>query len=70
MINENNCQVQRDIRDCMMNRIGWFTHLRNSFENTKKTLGINDLVLKKEFLAEINLTKQVILNKNLIRLFL
>ncbi len=41
------------LREGMMNRIGWFTHLRLAFERTVKQHGVPELVVKADFLREL-----------------
>ncbi len=40
-------------REGIMNRIGWFTHLRVVFDNTPKDAGPKDLVTKSAFLIQL-----------------
>lgn len=60
---ETNCQSKPEQSEGMMNRIGWFIHLRTAFENSKKDLGVNDLVLKSDFLSKLQEAQQVSITK-------
>jgi len=41
------------LREGMMNRIGWFTHLRLVFDNTANNSVSRDSVIKADFLADL-----------------